>query len=474
MKLFEEFKLYENMWDDSSCKEAAAKTSVKHIRKPISEDVATEYDEAEVKACLDRVNNAASTEPDFDDDYGEGMIFVSVSEELLKKALRIGNRGTFQDNAPQATTVPAQAVDDMVISFNFDEDDEVALVSLMLGGEDDTYYDDICVVGWGDHIAGLSDVKDMEAAKTFFETQLVPNANKIAEDIINNSWAYYQLPDYAGITTYNAAVDESLTEEVVDLSGSPGISLSREAIIHSLLQDAAVRKGRRVGTDEDELYNWLAKEDYYSVEFSAWNQSSAYSYKDYPQHLKNSSTSISEREGIECFVGTLPEVTEVLNDVAAKGYEFEFITVSRLLITPPQKKYGFIGIDENADEVFLLSFFSSEEADQEEYQAPTIRYNKIFDEHEPFIQAIKSAKGYGIIVEAAGLRSKKMGMAEAPAAQYEIIYLDRHTEIVDEDTMDQLVTELESFTRDDVSRIHRIYGNGKPGKTIWTEEEGLL
>lgn len=267
MKLFEEFKLWESMWDDTSCKEAVvvdkdtdqlcsvlfdgkqmftgtkeecedwvkskgskfanrltikdsatintvkseAKTSAKQARKAISEDVTAEYDDAEVKACLNRVNSAANTEPSFDYKYGEGMIFVSVSEEQLKKALRIGNRGTFQDGAAQATTMPAQAVDDMVICFNFYEEDRTATVSLMLGGDDDTYYDDICVVGWGDHIAGLSNITDMQAAKTFFETQLVPNANKIAEDIINDSWAHYQLPDYAGITTRTAAVTESTT-----------------------------------------------------------------------------------------------------------------------------------------------------------------------------------------------------------------------------------------------------------------------
>ena len=111
--------------------------------------------------------------------------------------------------------------------------------------------------------------------------------------------------------------------------------------------------------------------------------------------MKNSSTSISERDGIECFVGTLSEVTEVLNDVAAKGYEFGLITVSRLIITPPQEKYGFIGIDEETDEVFLLSYYDSWEDDQKEYQAPTIRFNKIFNEQEPFIQAIKNVQGYG-------------------------------------------------------------------------------
>ena len=179
-----------------------------------------------------------------------------------------------------------------------------------------------------------------------------------------------------------------------DLKEDSGVGISRQTIIHDLLQDAAVRKGRRVGTGEDELYNWLTKEDYYCVEFDAWKQNTSYGYKDYPQHLRNSSTSISKRDGTEDFVGTLPEVTEVLNDVVAKGYEFGFITVSKLIITPPLKNDS-IGIDENTDEVFLLSLYDSWEDDQQEYQAPTIVTNKVFNEQEPFIQAIKSVQGYG-------------------------------------------------------------------------------
>lgn len=73
-----------------------------------------------------------------------------------------------------------------------------------------------------------------------------------------------------------------------------------------------------------------------------------------------------------------------------------------------------------------------------------------------------------------GADCEEKSKTEAPAARYEILYSDRHTEIVDEKTMSQLVDELESFTRDDVLQIHRIYSNGKLGKTIWTEEEGLF
>ena len=60
--------------------------------------------------------------------------------------------------------------------------------------------------------------------------------------------------------------------------------------------------------------------------------------------------------------------------------------------------------------------------------------------------------------------------------KYEILFNDRHTEIVDHETMENLVYELESFERTDVSQIHE-YDETNPdkvGETIWTEEEGLF
>ena len=57
---------------------------------------------------------------------------------------------------------------------------------------------------------------------------------------------------------------------------------------------------------------------------------------------------------------------------------------------------------------------------------------------------------------------------------FEILYSDKHTEIMNYDETSKLVDELEMFERDDVDMIHRIYKSGKLGRTIWTEEEGLF
>lgn len=58
--------------------------------------------------------------------------------------------------------------------------------------------------------------------------------------------------------------------------------------------------------------------------------------------------------------------------------------------------------------------------------------------------------------------------------KYEVLYTNRKVEIVDFDTVDKLIDELEMFERFDVSQIHKLKSNGDIGKTVWTEEEGLF
>jgi hypothetical protein len=58
--------------------------------------------------------------------------------------------------------------------------------------------------------------------------------------------------------------------------------------------------------------------------------------------------------------------------------------------------------------------------------------------------------------------------------KYEVLYTDRKVEIVDFETVDKLIDELEMFERWDVSQIHELESDGSLGRTIWTEEEGLF
>ena len=57
---------------------------------------------------------------------------------------------------------------------------------------------------------------------------------------------------------------------------------------------------------------------------------------------------------------------------------------------------------------------------------------------------------------------------------FEILYNDNHTEVMNHDDTSKLIDELEMFERDDVTMIRRILKSGKLARTIWTEEEGLL
>lgn len=57
--------------------------------------------------------------------------------------------------------------------------------------------------------------------------------------------------------------------------------------------------------------------------------------------------------------------------------------------------------------------------------------------------------------------------------KYEILYHDRHTEVVDRDTVDTIITDLEMFERTDINQIHLLKDDGD-FETVWTEEEGLF
>jgi hypothetical protein len=58
--------------------------------------------------------------------------------------------------------------------------------------------------------------------------------------------------------------------------------------------------------------------------------------------------------------------------------------------------------------------------------------------------------------------------------KYEIMFKNGKIEVVDFDTMEDLIYELESFERDDVNMIDEVDDNGEFIKRLWTEEEGLF
>lgn len=57
--------------------------------------------------------------------------------------------------------------------------------------------------------------------------------------------------------------------------------------------------------------------------------------------------------------------------------------------------------------------------------------------------------------------------------KFEVLYTDRHSEIVDRKAVETLIDQLELFERWDVSQIHLLKDDGD-FDTIWTEEEGII
>jgi hypothetical protein len=58
--------------------------------------------------------------------------------------------------------------------------------------------------------------------------------------------------------------------------------------------------------------------------------------------------------------------------------------------------------------------------------------------------------------------------------RYEVLFMDGHTEILDFESVDHLIDELESFERFDVNQIHELEDDDSLGQTVWTEEEGCF
>lgn len=217
MNFYKEFQLYEHLWDTPS--------KVRKTRKPLKESVDAAFDPAAVKACLNRINGNAIDKPVLDK-YGSS-INVTVSEEDLKKALRIGSRGGYTNG--NGMTIPAQLVDllSLEIAKGEEDDDAIGYICLQLYGENEETGETTNDYNNGD-VAFVGDVsipgEPIESDEEFFEyleNNIFPIANRIARDIITKTWNNFGFNDYAGITDYTptetvTSIDSDSASDVSD------------------------------------------------------------------------------------------------------------------------------------------------------------------------------------------------------------------------------------------------------------------
>lgn len=253
MKLFEEFKLYETLWDEEPGAETKSSTGA--------------FDQAEFKACLDRVNASAAeqiSKAELDTTYAS--ICVKLSEEDLKKALRIGSRGGYTDGS--GVTMPAQLVDVVSLEITRSEDveDGACIICLELFGESKTTgetsheynNEDIPFVG-DTTMPGMPAESDEEFME-YVKTKVFPNADRIAHDIINNTWNELGLNDYEGITDYE--YDPGITGYDVDVADDEDDDWS------ALLKQADYLLGDLVRASGNADYD--DGDGYWQTEYDVW------------------------------------------------------------------------------------------------------------------------------------------------------------------------------------------------------------
>jgi hypothetical protein len=253
MKLFEEFRLYETLWDETP--DAAARPST------------VAFDQAELKACLDRVNaHAAEQISRAEVTATDGNIYVKLSEEDLKKALRIGSRGGYTNGS--GVTMPAQLVEmvSLEIVRSEDAEDGACIICLELYGENETTgetthdYNDGDIPFVGDTIMPGMPAESDEEFIEYVKTNVFPNADRIAHDIINKTWNEFGFSDYAGITDYN--YDAGITGygvDGMDEDDDDWAKLLKQA--DSLLRSLAKASGNADHDDGD---------GYWQAEYDVW------------------------------------------------------------------------------------------------------------------------------------------------------------------------------------------------------------
>lgn len=253
MKLFEEFRLYETLWDEEPGTETRSSTST--------------FDPAEIKACLARVNANATeyaSKAEINADYGG--ICVKLSEEDLKKALRIGSRGGYTDGS--GVTMPAQLVELVSLEITRSEDGEDGICTCLVElygenkktGESTHEYNNEDIPFVGDMTIPGTPIASDEEFIEYVKAEVFPNADRIAHDIINETWNNFGFNDYEGITDYDYDNGISGLDSVNDSDYDDDQSeLLKQAVC--LLGDLVKASGNADYDDSD---------GYWQTEYDVW------------------------------------------------------------------------------------------------------------------------------------------------------------------------------------------------------------
>jgi hypothetical protein len=253
MNFYKEFQLYEHLWDTPS--------KVRKTRKPLKESIDAAFDPAALKACLDRVTASTIEKPVLDEDGGS--INVKVSEEDLKKALRIGSRGGYTNGS--GVTMPAQLVDAVYLDITRTDDETDGRCIFLLGlygeneetGETTLDYNNGDVAFVGDIDIPGAPIESDEEFIEYVKTDIFPVADRIAHDIINKTWNEFGFNDYAGITDYTPT--ETVTSIDSDSASDDWKDLLNQA--DKLLDELIKASGN---TDYDD------GDGYWESEYTKW------------------------------------------------------------------------------------------------------------------------------------------------------------------------------------------------------------
>ena len=219
----------------------------KHLNEAPSPAVPPTVDKAELDACLARISANSDYTPDY-------YVAVKLSKDDLIKALKIG---TNLSHGINGMTIPAQIVDSADLVFMYDEGR--AWIDLMLHGDtrtesglDVNEYLGNCLPIIGS-LEFEPDFESEEEAFEYFKQEILPKADEIVHNIIQQAWIEGNFSEYSGITDYHL-------QEKLSASTNTGVSNTVSIFFALSMEDSSIDRIRFVTEDINTCKKLFAKE----------------------------------------------------------------------------------------------------------------------------------------------------------------------------------------------------------------------